>query len=132
MCVIKHPFGVLKPYIRSSEEETEDGNTNRDMYIQDEFAMNLFKVEALNERLWNYDLKRIFNLSTMKAGVDPNTVLDWSQVWNDDSIDIVVWWDRITYCPKHLNLKAEDLTYVRRLMWLVSIMRNYEILFLVK
>ena len=67
-CAIKHPFGLLKPYIRSSEGETEDGNTNRDMYIQDEFAMNLSKVEELDERMWNYNLKRIFYLSTLKAG----------------------------------------------------------------
>ena len=85
MCAIsKHPFGVLKPYIRSAEGETTDINTNRDMYIQDEFAMNLAKVEALNERLWNHDLKRIFYLSAIKAGVNPEAALDLSVNWNNE------------------------------------------------
>ena len=35
------------------------------MYIQDKFAMNLSKVEELDERMWNYDLNRIFYFSSL-------------------------------------------------------------------
>ena len=40
-------------------------------------------------------------------------------------------WNSSLLCPKHLTWR-QRITYVRRSMWLVSIMRNYEILFLVK
>ena len=54
------PFGVAKHFVSSLNEETEEGNQTKTMWIQDSFAMNLAKVDELNTRLINYDLKRIF------------------------------------------------------------------------
>jgi len=62
-------FGVAKHFVSSLNRETEEGNQTKNIWIQDSFAMNLARVDELNTRLINYDLKRIFLVGVLKAGV---------------------------------------------------------------
>ena len=62
-------FGVSKHFITSASGEAEDGDETRETYIQDSYAMNLSKVEMLDNRLVMYDLKTIFFVLTLIAGI---------------------------------------------------------------
>ena len=83
------PFGVAKHFVSSLDGETEDGNQTKNMWIQDSFAMNLAKVDELNFRLINYDLKRIFIVGVMQAGIDPTSVAHVIDMWSSATVDML-------------------------------------------
>jgi hypothetical protein len=91
------PFGVVKHFVSSLDGETEEGNQTQDMWIQDSFAMNLSKVDKLNTRLINYDLKRIFLVCVLKAGVNPQSVTHGIDMWGSDAVDMLSAWESIDW-----------------------------------
>ena len=107
------PFGVAKHFVSSLNGETEEGNQTKNMWIQDSFAMNLAKVDELNTRLINYDLKRIFLVGVLKAGVDPTSVGHVIDMWSSDSINMLAAWESISwetacYWQLSMNKRVED------------------------
>ena len=107
------PFGVAKHFVSSLDGETEEGNQTQDMWIQDSFAMNLSKVDELNTRLINYDLKRIFLVCVLKAGVNPQSVTHVIDMWGSGTIDMMLAWESIDwvtacYWQYSINKRAND------------------------
>ena len=51
--------------------------------------MNMAKVDELNTRLINYDLKCIFLVGVLKAGIDPTSVGHVIDMWSSDSINML-------------------------------------------
>ncbi len=77
--------------------ESDNDNTNRDMFLQDQFADNVNKMEELELRLSQYDMKRIFYVPTFRSGAHPSNVSDPSLLWNDDGVDIMLFWEQISW-----------------------------------
>jgi len=90
-------FGVAKHFVSSLNGKTEDGNQTKNMWIQDSFAMNLAKVDELNIRLINYDLKRIFIVGVMQAGIDPTSVAHVIDMWSSATVDMLKSWESISW-----------------------------------
>ena len=88
---------MAKHFVSSLDGETEDGNQTKNMWIQDSFAMNLAKVDELNIRLINYDLKRIFIVGIMQAGIDPTSVAHVIDMWSSATVDMLKSWESISW-----------------------------------
>ena len=94
---ISPKLGVPTYYISTAEGEADEGNETHDKYLQDQFAMDIAKIDAVDMCLHQYDLKRIFLISTLVPGLDISLVSDPASLWNDDQVDMLMWWERITW-----------------------------------
>ena len=90
-------LGVAKHFVSSMDGEVEEGNQTKSMYIQDVFVTNLAKIEELNTRMVQYDLKRIFLVSSLISGIDPRSVSHVADMWNTDQFDMMYCWDSIPW-----------------------------------
>ena len=94
---ISPKLGVPTYYISTAEGEADTGNETNDRYLQDQYAMDIAKIDALDLRMQQYDLKRVFLVSTLIAGLDLKTVNDPTALWQDDQVDMMMWWEKITW-----------------------------------
>ena len=86
-------FGVTRHFVSSASGECNDDDETKETFIQDSYALNLAKVETLDMRLIMYDLKTIFMISTLVAGVDIHKLKNIADAWNDDGIDMLFNWE---------------------------------------
>jgi hypothetical protein len=110
---ISPQLGVAKHFISTVDGEADKGNTTKSTYIQNEYAANIAKIELLEQRMVVYDLKRVFLVSTLKAGIDPSIVTNPLLLWNNDGIDMVQCWEKIdwnTACYWQLTLNRRTPT----------------------
>ena len=68
---IEHKFRVAKHYVSSLDGEAKEGDVTKNRYIQEAYVANLAKLDDFNTRLIQYDLKYIFIMLSLKAGIDP-------------------------------------------------------------
>ena len=94
---ISPKLGVPTYYISTAKGEADEGNETHDKYLQDQFAMDIAKIDAVDMSMHQYDLKRIFLISTLVPGLDISLVSDTESLWNDDQVDMLMWWERITW-----------------------------------
>ena len=87
-------FGVTRHFISSLAGEAEEGVATKDQQIQDSFAENLAKVGDLVEDMVKYDIKYIFDVSTLRSNYSNQKKLN--KMWNDDAVDLWKNWDAIT------------------------------------
>ena len=107
------PFGVAKHFVSSLNGEAEERNQINNMWIQDSFAMNLAKVDKLNTSLINYDLKRIYIVGVLKAGIDLTSGAHVIDIWSSGTIDMLMAWESISwatacYWQLSMNMRAND------------------------
>ena len=105
-------LGVAKHFVSSLDGETEEGNQTKSMYVQDMYVQNLAKLEEINTRLIQYDMKRIFLVSSLIAGIDPIAVHHVADMWEDDEHDMFLCWDAIpwqTACYWQLSINRRCL-----------------------
>ena len=104
---ISPPLGVAKHFISTADGEDDEGNTTKSTCIQNAYAANIAKIELLEQRMVAYDLMRVFMVSTIKAGIDPNVETDPTCLWNNDGINMMRFWEKIdwiTACYWQLTL----------------------------
>ena len=115
-------LGVPKQYVRNVDGEADSGNETQDRHIQDLFTTNLHKLECINRRLEEYDMKRVFLISSFKVGVNLAAIDNISSIWEGDQIDLMLYWDRITFehvcywqlcCNMRVPLDSEDRTSMK-------------------
>ena len=90
-------FGCPHHFISSRDGESDDGNQTKSEWIQNSYASNLAKIEELRVRLVMWDMMRIFMVSTLVAGFDPQTLSSVKDMWSDDCIDMLESWEKITW-----------------------------------
>jgi len=93
---ISPKLGVPNYYISSAEGEADDGNETQERYLQDQFAQDIAKIDNIDSRMHQYDLKRPFLISTLK-GLDLNTTNNLSDLWNDDQADMLESHEKFTW-----------------------------------
>lgn len=128
---IENKLGVPRQFVRNADGEADEGNETKDRYLQDMFASSLVKVEELNKRLVEYDMKRIFFISALMAGVTLTAVTDISKIWVDGTeVDLMLYWDRITFeqvcywqlaCNLRVPLSSHDRT---SMTWALQLIQN--------
>ncbi len=111
-CSLQHQFGVAKHFVSSITGETEEGNAKEEQHVQDMFVANLSKIEDLDVRLIQFDMKRPFLMSTMKSGVDVDAITHVAELWNDDEIDLIhdwekIDWDTVLYWQYSINKRCD-------------------------
>ncbi len=94
---LPHQFGVAKHFISSLTGETEEGNATKDQFIQDSYVENLAKVDDLDTRLIQFDLKRLFLVSTLISGIDVTQMTNPKNLFNSDQVDMIHNWEKITW-----------------------------------
>ena len=95
---LPHPFGVAKHFVSSLEGESEEGNATKEQYVQDTYIINLAKVEDLETRLIQYDMKNSFMVADLKPNVKPESVLHVTDLWQAEVIhDLIKDWEKIDW-----------------------------------
>jgi uncharacterized membrane protein YgcG len=93
---ISPKLGVPNYYISSAEGEADDGNETQERYLQDQFAQDIAKIDNIDSRMHQYDLKRPFLISSLKT-LDLNTTNNLLDLWNDDQADMLESHEKITW-----------------------------------
>ena len=93
---ISPKLGVPQYYISSAEGEADDGNETQEKYLQDQFAQDIAKIDNIDSRMHQYDLKRPFLISSLK-GLDPSTTNNLLDLWNDDQADLLESHEKFTW-----------------------------------
>ena len=87
-------FGVTRHFVSSLAGEAEEGDATKDKQIQDSFAENLAKVGDLVEDMVKYDIKYIFDVSTLRSNYSNQKKLN--EMWNNDAVNLWKNWEAIT------------------------------------
>ena len=92
---IEHKFGVAKHYISSLDSEANESNATKNRYSQEAYVANLAKLDDFNMLLIQYDLKYIFLMSILKAGIDPTKQKSPKDLWEvGNETDMIDSWER--------------------------------------
>ncbi len=73
----------------------------------------MLKVESIDRRLVEYDMKRIFFVSSFLTGIDLSTINNITVIWTNDGIDMLLYWDQILLkqaCYWQLTMNLQVLT----------------------
>ena len=108
---IEPKLGVAKHFVSSLDGETEEGNQTKTMYVQDIYVENLAKLEEINTRLIQYDMKRVFLISSLIARIDPTAVHHVADMWEDDEHDMLLCrddipWQTACYWQLSINMRC--------------------------
>ena len=90
---IEHKFGVASHYV-TDKDEAEDGDQTRPQFIQQQYVENLSKIDAVKQRLVEYDMVDVMRVP---IGIRDPLATDISDLFEFEDVHILSGWDTVSW-----------------------------------